>query len=337
MRLARVGEFILIEGIKRNMANKYPPQVIEGIGDDCAVLCPSAEKDLIITTDTLVENIHFNTHWMDYYQIGGRAMAASLSDIAAMAGEPLGALLACSLPANRQREEFDLLLKGITTLGERYRCPLIGGDITRSVRGLFINITVIGEVDRGRALRRSNAKLGDEIWVTGWLGDSRAGLEYLRHKPSLNKEIVAPVIDRFLQPVPRIEEARYLCERVMINSMIDISDGLSSDLRHICQASRVGAEITCSILPISYGAKTLAKNQGISPYDWALNGGEDFELCLTAEKGVLDYIVKDFEETFRLPITKIGIIVAGQDILLVEEEGRKYLLESRGYNHFSRK
>lgn len=334
MRLARVGEFTLIERIKQDMANKYPPQVIMGIGDDCAVLSSPAGKDLIITTDTLVENIHFNTRWMDYYQIGWRAMAASLSDIAAMAGEPSGALLACSLPANRQREEFDLLLKGVTTLGERYRCPLIGGDITRSARGLFINITVIGKVEEGKALRRSNAKVGNEIWVTGWLGNSRAGLEYLRHKPSLNRRIVGPVIDRFLQPVPRIEEARYLCAKAQINSMIDISDGLSSDLLHICQASRVGAEIISSSLPISPGAKALAKNQDISPYDWALNGGEDFELCLTTERGALISIVKGFEETFGLPLTKIGIIIEGQDIILADESGRKHLLEPGGYNHF---
>ena len=116
--------------------------------------------------------------------------------------------------------------------------------------------------------------------------------------------------------------------------MIDISDGLSSDLRHICQASGVGAEINSLLLPISSGAKVLAKNQKISPCDWALNGGEDFELLLTAKRGAFDPIVKDFEETFGLPLTKIGIIVEGKDILLVEESGEKYFLEPRGYNHF---
>jgi thiamine-monophosphate kinase len=334
MKLSQVGEFALIKGIKELMEGHYPGQVIMGIGDDCAILRPSRGVDLIITTDTLAENIHFNTQWMSYYQVGWRALAANLSDIAAMAGTPLGALLACSLPAKHTKEEFDLLLQGINDLGRRYKCPLIGGDITRSEQDLFINMTVIGRVEQGKGLCRNSARVGDEVWVTGWLGNSRAGLEYFRHQSRLKRKLIQPAIERFLQPLPRLEEALYLAQKGRINSMIDISDGLSSDLRHICQNSKVGAEIYSYLLPIADSTRILAQKWHVSPYDWALHGGEDFELCFTAEEASIDPLVKDFKERFHLPLSKIGRIVQGKEIILVEEDGEKYPLKSKGYNHF---
>jgi len=334
MRLTDVGEFALIEGIRRLMRGNYDPQIIAGIGDDCAILRPLPDQDLIITTDTLVEGIHFHPDWMNYYQIGWRALAANLSDIAAMAGRPVGALLACSFPASRQKSHFDQLIEGITALGKHYDCPLIGGDITRSKRGIFINITVIGLVSRDKAIRRGSAQVGDRVWVTGWLGEAKGGLEYHRQAPPLKPEQFSSTLRRFLQPTPRLEEAAFLVDKISLTSMIDLSDGLSSDLRHICRESGVGIEIYTSHLPISSSTKALADSLGARPVDWALHGGEDFELCFTSQETDMEPVVREFRERFGIPLTAIGRVIEGRELSLIDERGERHPLPPCGYQHF---
>ncbi|MBI2877653.1 MAG: thiamine-phosphate kinase [Candidatus Tectomicrobia bacterium] len=329
----QTGEFFLIEQIRKGMEGRYPPWVSRGIGDDCAILRPGEGTELIVTTDTMVEKIHFDLSWSSYAQVGGRVMAASLSDIAAMGGTPRGALLSCSLPARRAEGVMELV-RGVRELGDRYGCPLIGGDLTRSSQELFVNVTLLGEVDRGKALCRSGAQEGDEIWVTGTLGGSQAGLNVLRFAPEVSQEAAQAVISRYLQPLPRLPEARYLAGLSALHSLIDLSDGLSSDLGHICSGSGLGARLLAAALPISPEVQEVARALGEDPLAYALNGGEDFELCLTAREGALGPWVESFRQRFALPLTCVGRMVAGEGISLVGPGGEVQRLEPLGFDHF---
>lgn len=328
-----LGEFFLIEEIRRGMEGRYPSWVSCGIGDDCAVLRPGEGKELIVTTDTMVEKIHFDLSWSSFYQVGWRAMAASLSDIAAMGGAPLGALLSCSLPVN-QAGGVTELARGVRELGDRYGCPLIGGDLTRSSQELFVNVTLLGEVDRGKALCRSGAREGDEIWVTGTLGGSLAGLKVLRSSPGVSEKAAQFVVARYLQPLPRLKEADFLAGLSSIHSLIDLSDGLSSDLGHICSGSGLGAMLFAEALPISPEVREVACALGEDALEYALNGGEDFELCLTAPEGALEPLVGRFRELFDLPLTRVGRMVVEKEISLVAPGGETRRLDPLGFDHF---
>lgn len=334
MRIGQVGEFSLIGEIKREMEGRYPAGVSLGIGDDCAILLPTGGKDLIVSTDTLVEKVHFDLAWFSFYQVGWRAMAASLSDIAAMGGNPLGALLACSVSAGREKEEVIELVRGVRDLGLRYGCPLVGGDLTRSLGDLFVNVTVLGEVDRGMALCRSGAQEGDEVWVTGFLGASHAGLKALLHPSAVSQEAVQAAVDRYRQPTPRIQEARFLAQVGTLSAMIDLSDGLSSDLGHICSNSGLGALLFSSSLPISAETAEVAEALRETPLDYALNGGEDFELCFTAREGAIDPWVERFQENFDLILTCVGRMVKGKEITLIDSQGSSREIQPGGFDHF---
>mgnify|MGYP001382148147 CR=1 FL=1 len=334
MRIGQTGEFSLIEEIRKKMEGRYSPRVSLGIGDDCAVLVPEEGKELIVSTDTFVEKIHFDLAWFSFYQIGWRAMAAALSDIAAMGGAPLGALLGCSVSVERDKEEVIDLVRGVRDLGLLYDCPLVGGDLTRSPGELFVNVTVLGEVDRGKALCRAGAEEGDEVWVTGFLGASHAGLKTLLRSSAVSREAVRDRTDRYLQPTPRIREACFLANLVSINSMIDLSDGLSSDLGHICSCSGLGALIFSSSLPISPETKEVARSLREDSLDYALNGGEDFELCFTAGEGRIDPWVDRFREAFGLSLTRVGRMVRDEGLILIDSQGRKKDIQPRGFDHF---
>jgi thiamine-monophosphate kinase len=334
MEIARIGEFSLIASIRRRMEGKYPPEVALGIGDECAVLQPQAGMEWVITTDTQVEDVHFRRAWLTPYQIGWRAMAVNLSDVAAMAAQPFGALAALALPATTEAAFFEQLLDGLCDLGLRYQCPLIGGNLARDPAHISLTLTVLGHGPRGHSVRRGGARAGDEIWVSGQLGGSAAGLRTFLQAIPLAGPVCTALRQRYTQPQPRVREAIFLRASGCLTSMIDLSDGLAGDLGHLCEESDVGAQIVAAALPLQPGVCEVAAALGAEPLELALRGGEDFELCCTAHPGTLDSLIDGFRAQFGIDLTRIGSMTSERGLQLVHADGAQTLLSSQAFDHF---
>lgn len=280
-------EFQLIENLHRRYG-KTGPNVVRGIGDDAAVVTPTKGHELVFTTDLVAEGVHFDLKTAAFEDIGYKAAVANLSDIAAMGAKPDYLLVSLAIPPLRTASEMQRLYQGLMRACRSYGVELIGGDTSASRQGLFVNIVLIGSVPAGRALTRDGARVGDLLYVTGTIGDALAGLRLLsaRHdakgsarrsvKPS-NQELIL----RHLRPTPRLGVGQVLSRQRLATSAIDLSDGLSGDLRHICAQSHVGAEIQVDALPISSALREYADMNKADPIDVALQGGEDYELLFT--------------------------------------------------------
>jgi thiamine-monophosphate kinase len=328
------GEFSLIAGIRRRMEGRYPPEVVVGIGDDCAILRPQGDVDWVITTDTQVEDIHFRRLWLTPYQIGWRAMAVNLSDIAAMGAHPVGALAAFTLPATTDMAFLEQMLDGLCDLGLGLDCPLIGGNLSQDPARLTLTLTVLGRVPRGKAVRRGTARPGDDIWVSGQIGGAAAGLQTFLRPVPLPDPIRAALQQRYAQPQPRIRQAIFLRETGRLTSLIDLSDGLVGDLGHICEESGVGAEIVAEALPLAAGVRDVAVALGDDALQCALSGGEDFELCCTATPGSLSALMETFRRQFGLELTRVGSITPEPALRLIRADGAGVPLAPQAYNHF---
>ena len=270
MRLQDLGEFGLIDQIQRAAARVARPGVRIGIGDDAAVLRLRSGEDLVVTTDALVEDVHFRWPNESPATIGRRALAASLSDLAAMGARPLGCVLALAAPADLSAARIRALIRGMLRESARYACPLVGGNVSRA-RETSLSITALGGVARGRALTRSQARAGDAIWVTGSLGG--AALARLRAERGLAR------VRRV--PEPRLAAGRALSRLRGAGACIDLSDGLEADLERILEASCVGAEIDARRVPRPRGFAAACARLGVDPERLALGGGEDYELLFT--------------------------------------------------------
>jgi thiamine-monophosphate kinase len=298
------------------------------VGDDCAVLPKDDKTDLLITTDLLIEDIDFRLEWTTPEFLGHKALAVSLSDIAAMGAAPQWALLSIGVSEDLWNTAFvDRFYEGWHQLARKHGVELVGGDVSRSPDKLVIDSIVIGEVERGNAVLRSGAKPGDAIFVTGFLGGAAAGLKWLeKHGNDLDSASAAirHIVLRQLQPLPQITTGKLLQEYKLPIAMIDISDGLSSDLAHICNASAVGARIDLDRIPVD---PAIAGALGIDGLDLALHGGEDFELLLTVLSDKIP-IALDLGFHHVGEITeKIGIIEA-------IHAGKTSILEPKGFRHF---
>ena len=336
MDISGIGEFSLIAAIRRRMEGKYPAEVTHGIGDDCAVLRPQGDVEWVITTDSQVEDVHFRRTWLTPYQIGWRAMAVNLSDIAAMAAQPFAALAALALPATTDAAFFEQLLNGMCDLGLQFNCPLIGGNLAQDPARLTLTLTVLGSMPRGAAVLRGGARPGDDIWVSGRLGGSAAGLRTFLQRLPLPEAIGEPLRRRYAQPLPRVIEAAFLRARGRLTAMIDLSDGLAGDLGHICAESRVGAQIIADALPLEAGVREVAATSGDDVLEYALRGGEDFELCCTAMPGTLSPLVDDFHAQFGIELTRIGSITRQRSLRLMHADGSEVPLTAQAYDHFQR-
>jgi thiamine-monophosphate kinase len=336
MEIGGMGEFSLIARIRRRMEGRYPPEVRLGIGDDCAVLQPQAGMEWVITTDTQVEDVHFRRGWLTPYQIGWRAMAVNLSDVAAMAAQPFGALAALTLPATTEAAFFDQLIEGLCDLGLRFNCPLIGGNLARDPAHLSLTLTVLGAVPRGQAVLRGGARPGDEIWVSGRLGGSAAGLRTFRQSVPPADAIWTALRQRYAQPWPRVHEALFLRLVAPLTSMIDLSDGLAGDLGHLCDESGVGARIMAAALPLESGVREVAVALGEDPLEFALRGGEEFELCCTAAPGALAPVLDEFHTQFGIELTCVGVMTSAPALSLVQADGSQVPLSPRAFDHFQR-
>jgi thiamine-monophosphate kinase len=290
--------------------------LLRGIGDDCAVLRVPQGNEVLVTTDFSLEGVHFRREWHPPESVGHRCLARGLSDIAAMGGEPLAAFLSLALPARLPQRWVDGFLRGFLALAKKYKVPLAGGDTAQSPGGVLADIVVLGSAPWGTAVPRSAARPGDSLYVTGELGGSALLLERL-----LRGSLKRPQPHRYpphFFPVPRLATGRMLRERKLATAMIDISDGLSTDLRHLCDESDVGARISAEKLPVAGGPANLR---------FALHGGEDYELLFAARGKVPARIA-------GVALTRIGEITRGRTLVLVE--GRKErALPSGGWEHFS--
>ena len=318
--MSRRGEFGFIDFIRSNFPD---PEGTTGIGDDCAVM-PSGEGELLFSTDLLMEGIHFLRNESSPEDIGWKAAAVNLSDIAAMGGTPVATFLSIALPKDAQGEWAERFIEGYTDISRQYDVPLLGGDTTSSLRDIAVNVGVLGRCPSGRRLMRNGAKVGETIYVTGPLGDSAGGLQAIL-KGIERTEDVTRLICRHKRPIPRIEAGRILMESGKAGAMMDISDGIGSDLRHIMKASGVGAVIDLERLPLSTELVSVCKEQGWDIYEMATSGGEDFELMFTAPAGL--------ENELDIAVYPIGKIVPGNELswrLSNEPMDRDF----DGYKHF---
>jgi thiamine-monophosphate kinase len=316
-------EFSLIDRIRKRTAQGRD-DVRLGIGDDAAVLAVPAGQELVVAIDTMVEGVHFpiGTSAAD---IGWKSLAVNLSDLAAMGATPAWALLAMTLPKG-DPDFVDGFAQGFAQLAQSYRLALVGGDTTRGA--LTISVAVHGFVPPDKVLTRAGAKPGDSIFVTGTLGDAAGGLQLL--KRSDNDARSAFLIERLNRPTPRI--AAGLALRGYATACIDISDGLLADLGHICTTSHVGAQIDAALLPRSCALLDLFDDT--TSRDFALSGGDDYELCFTVPLQHVAAVQSDLAQ-MGCGATKIGRIVEGSDVSVRGADGQLLELQHRGWNHFT--
>jgi thiamine-monophosphate kinase len=320
-------EFEFIETIRR----KYN---LTKIGDDCAVLPKDSKTDLVITTDLLVEDIDFKLEWSKPEFIGHKALAVSLSDVAAMGAKPVWAMLSIGVPETVWKTDFvEKLYDGYTRLANKFNVELVGGDVSRTPDKVVIDSIVAGEVKKGKAVLRSGAKVGDLIYVTDELGGAAGGLRLLENGflyDVSEKNWRKRLLLKQLQPFPQISSGEYLNANNLATSMIDLSDGLSSDLAHVCRASNVGAKIFTDKIPFDKKLKPLAESFA-QKIDFALHGGEDFELLFTANPKKKIRLKKEYE---KRGFSCIGEITANSAMIELISGEKSQILQPKGFRHF---
>ena len=329
MKLGELGEFGLIERI-RTIVGDASDGVVLGMGDDAAVLESSPGWQPILTTDTLVEGVHFHRAYTPVESLGWKALAVNLSDIAAMGGLPRCAVVSLVLTDSWRVEDVEALYRGMKRCGDGYGCAVVGGDTVRSEDAGILTVAVLGEVEAGRAVGRTGANEGDVICVTGKLGGARVGLEVLSGRD--DRALFPESVSCFLEPKPLVKEARDIVEVFSPSSMIDISDGLSSEIHHVCSQSGVGCLLEEERLPIAGEVFGWAKERGESPADVALGSGEEYQLLFTVEKGI--YEKRTRRESGKSEITVIGEIVEEAAGIRIVNKGRRRTLDTQGWDHF---
>jgi thiamine-monophosphate kinase len=293
--------------------------VIAGIGDDSAVLRLPAGHELLVTTDFSLEGVHFRRDWHSPRLIGHRCLTRGLSDIAAMGGEPVAVFLSLALPRRTSERWVDGFLHGLLKLAMQFNIPLAGGDTTQSPDGVLADVLVLGSVPKGRAILRSGTRPGDRIYVTGALGGAAAETQFLYEKAARSvKQLEA-------SPEPRIALGRFLRESRIATAMIDISDGLSTDLSHICEESGVGACIRADAIP-----RGRFRGREVD-LGLALHGGDAYELLFTARKRT-----RVPTSIAGIPVAEIGEVVGGKAMTLIDAHGRHSSLRPQGWEHFRR-
>lgn len=288
-----------------------------GIGDDCAILQIPVDEEALVTTDFSLEGVHFRRDWQSAECIGHRCLARGLSDIAAMGGRPVAAFLSLAVPSKLSQSWVDGFVSGLLRLARRYKVELAGGDTAQFSDGVVADIVIVGAVKRGTALRRSGSKAGDQIYVTGKLGESAATLELLRARKIKRRDVF---------PDPRIVVGEWLRKNRIATAAIDVSDGLSTDLAHICEESGVGAVIEAEAIPIHPAGQHFKSPRALK---LAVHGGEDYELLFTASPTI------DVPRRIAgIKVSRIGEIVRARNGMHIVQNGRKAVLFPRGWEHF---
>lgn len=331
-------EFDFINKLRQVIGPSQHSSVLVGIGDDAAVIQSHAGRDTVVSTDLLVEDVDFRRTSTTPLLLGHKALAVSLSDIAAMGARPLWALTSIGVPENIWESSFvNDFYGGLLALAAQYDVQLIGGDTSSTPEQIVIDSVLIGDCASGSAIKRAGASPGDQIFVTGFLGGAAAGLRLIErgaHLPSEASDdlhLVDHVMLRQLRPEPRVGWGIVLGQERLATAMIDISDGLSSDLHHLCSESGVGALIDSSLIPIDKKVADLCGRRALDPLQLALHGGEDFELLFTVGANNVSRLPRRVD---GVSITCVGEIRNASDGIKISEGSRVWELEPGGWRHF---
>lgn len=330
MDLKQVGEFGLINLLIDDVISD-PSSVVVGIGDDAAVLLPTPRQLQLLTTDMLVEGVHFDLKTTTPWQLGYKAIAVNLSDIAAMGGNPKHAVISLALPKTIPLEFVENLYQGMKEICHEFKVNIVGGDTVSSPQGLIINVAVTGEVEPTNLVRRAGANPGDLVIVTGTLGNSGAGLALLQRGDWEEYDFAWPLVTAHLTPRPQVKAGKMIAESGA-TSMNDISDGLASELNEIATASGVGVRVRSADIPLATELIQAGVVLNKPPLDYALYGGEDFQLVFTISPENFA-VLKNAGINTRFTI--VGEITdSHQEVLLIAEDGSSSVLEPKGYDHF---
>lgn len=331
MRLNDIGEFGFIERIRQGLLIRRE-NVIKGIGDDAAVFRMEREKVIVSTTDMLVEGIHFIRERMSGFDLGYKAMAVNLSDIAAMGAVPREAFVSLAVPKDCDIAYLDDVYAGMKELARTFEVNILGGDTTGSRHDLIININLLGEAAENEVMYRGSAAPGDVIFVTGFLGDSAAGLYMIQN--NIEDEAFKSLKNAHFRPRPYIEEGRFLAGYRGVHAAIDVSDGLSADIGHIVRESRAGVRLIYEKLPISSELESFCITYNVDPEKFILAGGEDYVLIVTVSPDVAEMAAIDYLKTFQRPLYRIGTVVDSNDATILYVNGIEKELTNRGWDHF---
>ena len=330
--LSSLGEFGLIDRIRARFPQLAPPEL--GIGDDAALLTPSPGMQLVVSTDLLAEGVHFERSFGQLRLLGRKSLAVNLSDLAAMGAKPRWFFLSLAIPAGFPLDQIEAFLDGLAEQAADHGVLLAGGDTCGSKSGLVISVTIMGEQRPALLLQRSGARPGDDIWVSGTLGDSALGLQLLLASADKKGDAAAEcVVSRHLDPTPRCGLGQALAEAGLASAMIDVSDGLLADLGHLCHQSGCGAEIELRQIPRSASFDVVTAGESSLPWHLVVAGGEDYELCFTAPPARRDAILKTANSA-GIPVTVIGKVTDSGRVVAHLPDGSIFQLSASGYTHF---
>jgi thiamine-monophosphate kinase len=332
MKLSELGEFGLIERFSGKFLEKLGRDTV-GIGDDAAVIPWDEDRSLLVTTDMLVEDTHFMRRSIMPAELGHKALAVNLSDIAAMGGKPASVFLSLGLPPDLTVEWVDGFFDGLKKMAEEYGVSLLGGDTTKSLSGIVVNITALGMIENPYIKLRSQAQPGDIVCVTGNLGDSGAGLRLLLEQKTRAKDADA-LVARHHRPDAHVKEGQWLGGRTAVHAMMDVSDGIDSDLRRIMERSGCGVDVNLEQLPLSAELKRICDQYEWDARELAVAGGEDYCLLLTADPAGFTELTNDFAAAFGRPLAAIGQVTGEKGRLRYLDKGKPSSLENHGWDHF---
>ncbi|RCK77745.1 MAG: Thiamine-monophosphate kinase [Ignavibacteriae bacterium] len=332
MKITELGEFEFIKRIAKYF-KKIPANII-GIGDDCAVIDYDKSSCMLVTTDMLVEDVHFIKNKINPFDLGKKSIAVNISDIAAMGGKPHYTFISFGIPSDTDIEWLDNFYNGMKKMIEGYDIFLLGGDTTKSPEKLIINIVIVGFVEKKFLKLRSGAKIGDAVCVTGFLGDSAAGLKLLLNNKETLDQDEAYLVNWHNCPVPHLEEGMWLARFDSVNSMMDVSDGIDSDIKRIMEMSNCSAEIYLNALPLSPQFNRICDRYNWNKYELAATGGEDYCLLVTIDFNHFNEIADKFTRKFSRQLVMIGKILDSKSSFSYYLRGEKTSIKSIGYDHF---
>ena len=333
MKVKDIGEFEFIKKVTGNTISD-PENIIRSVGDDAAVYKTESDKVILITTDILMEDIHFMRNKISPADLGHKAIAVNLSDIAAMGAKPEHAVVSLAIPDDLQFDYLETFYTGLKKSAEKYKVNIIGGDTSGSKSGFVINIALTGSAHPDKILYRNKAMPGDYIFSTGIVGNSKAGLHVLLNNTEPQNQDIEALINSHNRPYPYIDEGIFLAQCRGVHAAIDVSDGLDSDLGHIANESNTGFILYEDAIPVSDEFRYFCKRYSFNPVDYAISGGEDYVLLFTADPEHADSIEKSYRTRFRKNLYKIGKITAKKEKLLIKKNGESIPLQSTGWDHF---
>lgn len=332
-KLGDLGEFGFIERVA-SLFSSHLPEGTLGIGDDCAILPGGDDKALLVTTDSLIEGVHFLRSAIAPRDLGYKSLAVNLSDIAAMGGKPNEAFLSLGVGKETALSFIEEFLYGFHELCGESGTSLLGGDTTGSPGPLFISVMVLGTAPRNQVRLRSMARPDDAVCVTGYLGDSGGGLNILLRKLPAKDPDSAYLIDRHHRPRPHLKEGRWLAEQPAVHALMDVSDGIDSDCRRIAEMSGCGVDIDLERLPVSGELRRVAARNGWDPYEIAASGGEDYCLLTTVDPAGLAGVCDRYQDYFGLPLYPIGRVTRALNRIRYLKQSAEVRLRRHGFDHF---